>query len=106
MDGVEQLMASDLKMKSKYIIVELGGMEVPLVFSRFLPHEDVALSIPNKVCSAGFCELSSRGTWITSGVSVSLNLNAREQDAKILNEHVGVANLSHQSSPKPVLTTH
>ena len=93
-------------MKSKYIIVELGGMEVPLVFSRFLQHEDVASAIPNKICSAGFCELSSMGTWITSGVSVSLNLDAREQDAKILNEHVGTTNLSHQSSLKPALTTH
>ncbi len=93
-------------MKSKYIIVELEGMEVPLVFSRFLQHEDVASAISNKVCSAGFCELSSVGTWITSGVSVSLNLDTREQDTKILNEHVGATSLPHHSSLKSALTVH
>jgi hypothetical protein len=92
--------------KSKYIIVELEGMEVPLVFSRFLQHEDVAGAIPNKVCSAGFCELSSVGIWITSGVSVSLNLDAREQDAKILNEHVGTTSLPYQPSLKQAFIAH
>jgi hypothetical protein len=84
-------------MQSKYIIVELEGMEVPLVFSRFLQHEDIALVIKNKVYSAGFCELDLTGNWIASGASVSLKLNAREQDAKILNEHLGATGSSRQS---------
>ena len=93
-------------MKSKYIIVELEGMEVPLVFSRFLQHEGVAGAIPNKVCSAGFCELGPNGKWITSGESVSLNLDARQQDAKILNEHVGITGLPYQPSLKQALIAH
>ncbi|HEY1786774.1 MAG TPA: hypothetical protein VGJ73_01395 [Verrucomicrobiae bacterium] len=78
-------------MKSKYIIVELKGMEVPLVFSSFLQHEDVALAIRNKVHSAGHCELNSAGKWIAGGESVSLKLDARQRDAEILNEHLGAS---------------
>jgi hypothetical protein len=92
--------------KSKYIIVKLEGMEVPLVFSRFLQHEDVALVIRNKVYSAGFCELDPTGKWIASGGSISLKLDARQQDAKILNEHLGNNGLSHPPSSKLVLTAH
>jgi hypothetical protein len=91
-------------MKSKYIIVEREGMEVPLVFSRFLQHEDVALVIRDKVYSAGFCELDSTGNWIASGGSVSLKLDARQRDAKILNEHLGTAGFPRPC--KPVLTIH
>jgi hypothetical protein len=93
-------------MKSKYIIVELEGMEVPLVFSSFLQHEDVALVIRYKVYSAGFCELDPAGKWIASGGSVSLKLDARQRDAKILNEHLGSTSLSHQPPCQPVLTVH
>lgn len=91
-------------MKSKYIIVELKGMEIPLVFSRFLQHEDVALAIPNKVHSAGFCELSPAGKWIVSGESVSLKLNTRRQDGEILNEHFGATAFPHKPPCKPAFT--
>jgi hypothetical protein len=88
-------------MKSKYIIVGLGGMEVPLIFSPFLQHEDVALAIRNKVYAAGFCELDSAGKWITSGKSVSLELDARQEDAAILNEHLGAGCLQLPCNPSP-----
>ena len=93
-------------MNSKYIIVEQGGMEVPLVFSRFLQHEDVALVNENKVCSAGFCELDPAGKWIAGGGSISLKLNARQQDTKILNEHLGNNGVPHPPSCKAVLAAH
>jgi hypothetical protein len=93
-------------MNSKYIIVELESMEVPMVFSRLLQHEDVALVIRNKVRSAGFCELDPTGKWIAGGGSISLKLNARQQDAKILNEHLGNNSIPHPPSCKPVLTAH
>jgi hypothetical protein len=88
-------------MKSKYIIVGLGGMQVPLVFSPFLQHEDVAMAVRNKVYSAGFCELDSAGKWITGGKSVSLELDARQEDAAILNEHLGAGCGQLPGNPAP-----
>jgi hypothetical protein len=91
-------------MKSKYIIIELDGMEVPLVFPRFLLHEAVAMSVNNTICSAGFCELSSGGKWIAGGQSISLNLNARPQDAEILNGQLGAGDFAGHSVRKPLPT--
>jgi hypothetical protein len=81
-------------LKSKYIIIELAGVEVPLVFSEFLTHEEAAGR--HKVQSAGFCELDAAGKWVTSGQSVSLRLVARPQDDEILNTHLDVAVSSRQ----------
>lgn len=72
-------------MKFKYIIVELDEMELPLIFSPFLSHGDISITRGNSVKSAGYCELDGAGKWITSGQSVSLQLNARPQDSDILN---------------------
>ena len=72
--------------KSKYIIIKQGGVEVPLVFSKIVTHEDIATK--DCVISAGFCELDGTGKWIVGGRSLSLNLMARPQDAQILNEHL------------------
>jgi hypothetical protein len=77
-------------MKSKYIIIESDGIEVPLIFSRFLLHEDILAVVgKNAVLAAGFCELNGSGNWIVGGQSVSLELCTRPQDAEILNEHTG-----------------
>jgi hypothetical protein len=75
-----------IQMKSKYVIIQSMGMEVPLVFSQFLVHKDVAGR--RKVRSAGFCELDANGKWVADGHSSSLNLSARPQDAEILNRHL------------------
>ncbi len=83
-------------MKSKYIILEQSGMEIPVVFSRFLQHEDLAVALKHRVCSAGFCELGPAGKWIAGGESVSLKLNSRPQDAEILNAHLGNGSLIFQ----------
>jgi hypothetical protein len=88
------------KMKSKYIIVDLNGTEVPLVFSSFLQHEDVAMGVQGKVNSAGFCELDTAGKWVACGGSVSLKLEARQQDTGILNEHLGAVSVPGQSPCK------
>jgi hypothetical protein len=77
-------------MKSKYIIVEMEGMELPLIFSPFLTHEHVAMSVKDQIQSAGYCELDAAGKWVASGQSVSLKLNARPQDAEILNSQLGI----------------
>ena len=73
-------------MKSKYIIVKHAGMEIPIVFSPLLLHTEVAGK--KQVRSAGFCKLDAAGKWIVGGQSVSLALNARRQDAEILNTHL------------------
>lgn len=72
-------------MKSKYVIIEVDGMEVPLIFSRMLSHEVVATALLPSVHAAGYCELDAAGKWTTSGQSVSLKLDSRPQDAEILN---------------------
>lgn len=71
-------------MKLKYIITEMDGMEVPLIFSQLLDHEIVAAAVKTKLRSAGFCELNPAGRWMAFGQSVSLALDARPQDAAIL----------------------
>ena len=73
-------------MKSKFIIIEHAGTEVPLVFSPLLLHETVAEN--HNVTSAGFCGLDADGKWVVGGKSSSLKLNARPQDSKILNAHL------------------
>jgi hypothetical protein len=86
-------------MKSKYIIIDLEGLEVPVIFSRFLQHGEVAAAMQNPVRSAGFCELDPTGKWMVGGESLSLNLEAGERDAKILNDHLG----THVSPCQPAL---
>ena len=76
-------------MKSKYIIIKHGGIEIPLVFSPLLLHKDVAGK--RTVKSAGFCGLNAIGKWIAGGKSASLELSARPQDAEILNAHLDTA---------------
>jgi len=81
-------------------------MEVPLVFSPFLQHEDVASAMKNKVYAAGFCQMDKTGKWMVSGASVSLKLDARQQDAKILNEHLGATYLSLHPPCQEALAAH
>jgi len=71
----------------KYLIVAQDDLEVPLVFSPLLLHEQVAEK--GRVISAGFCGRDDTGKWIAGGRSVSLALSARPQDAGILNTHLG-----------------
>jgi len=72
-------------MKFKYIIVEINQMELPVIFSPLLAHEEVSVHRMQKVISAGYCELDSAGRWITNGQSISLKIKARPEDADILN---------------------
>jgi hypothetical protein len=73
-------------MRAKYVIVKKGSIEVPMVFSEMLLHAEMAAK--HKPVSAGFCELTENGRWRVAGQSTSLNLNARPQDADILNAHL------------------
>jgi hypothetical protein len=73
-------------MKSKYIIIQRCGVDLPLVFSERLIHEEVAGR--NRVKSAGYCELDATGRWVVGGDSLSLKLCAKPEDAEILNAHL------------------
>lgn len=77
-------------MKAKYIIVECHGLEVPIVFSPILQHNDVAGH--RKVFGAGFCHLgidvNDKRCWTVHGRSISLGINSRPEDAAILNDRL------------------
>ena len=84
------------RMRLKYVIYEWGGMELPIVFSSYLSHGDVLFNGGEKAKSAGYCELDTVGRWAVSGQSVTLKLDARPQDAMILNTQMGCrANARH-----------
>lgn len=74
-------------MNLKYLIISQGDLEVPLVFSPLLLHEQVAEKC--RIISAGFCGWDDSGKWIAGGRSASLALSTRPQDAEILNTHLG-----------------
>ena len=88
-------------MKSKYLIIELSGMESPLVISSFFSHETMAMSVRAKIRSAGLCELDSTGRWTANGQSLSLKLEARPQDAMILNDELGPSFLPIKQARTP-----
>jgi len=76
--------------RAKYIIVEVRGIEIPIVFSSLISHVDIGRG--NKVISAGFCEVMGKETeddednisvW-AGGKSVTLKLESREKDAALI----------------------
>ena len=74
-------------MKSKYIIFDVLGLEVPVVFCPVIQHEQIKLG-NFKPVAAGFCRSMVNG-WECWGKSVSLNLDSRpREDEFILNKHL------------------
>jgi hypothetical protein len=84
--------------KSKYVIIEVDGVEMPLIFSRLLSHENVALALCASVHSAGYCELDITGKWTTGGQSVSLELDSRPEDAELLNQEFRASSIASTES--------
>jgi len=81
--------------KSKYIIVDTGISEMPIVFPDLLSHSDVARGVAfgGKIHGAGFCHITEKGQYICYGESASLNVKSRfEIDSKILNKLLGADN--------------
>jgi hypothetical protein len=66
----------------KYIVVQLGNFEFPIIFPDMLTHSDVAGR--QKVRSAGFCFPGQTGHWHVAGKSDSLNLMPRRYDDELL----------------------
>jgi len=73
-------------MRLKYVVIERSGKEGVIVFSSFLPHQEVAGNYQIK--SAGFCELTDQGRWMVGGRSDSLACHSRPEDGEILNRHL------------------
>lgn len=73
--------------KSKYIIVQEWGAELPIVFSELLKHSEVA---GNKLAvSGGFVSTDADGKITCYGESTSLRLESRgEEDAAIIRQHL------------------
>lgn len=71
----------------KYIIVDKGGIELPIVFEgTILQHNEVLpFWFKENVVSAGFCSLDNSG-WRCWGKSISLNKASRPIDEVILNK--------------------
>lgn len=71
--------------KAKYVII--GHMQVPVVFSDLLGHDEIAHGQP--VVGAGFCYIRD-SRYVCYGESVSLKVKSRgDADALILNKLLG-----------------
>lgn len=69
----------------KYIIVDDGLNEKPIIFSNLDQHNDIAYRLSWKPVSAGFVTMVN-GQAECYGESISLNIKSRpEEDSKIIN---------------------
>lgn len=79
----------------KYIIVDDGMMEKPVIFDDATDHSQMASDLfgfKKDVVSAGFVSFSKDGLQCY-GRSVSLNIKSRpEEDSKLINRMLGVPN--------------
>jgi hypothetical protein len=75
--------------KSKYVIVEVFGLEVPIVFSPLIEHVAIAPNL--KKVSAGFCNCEEyEKVFNVYGESQSLKLKSRPEDADLLNDSLEI----------------
>ena len=71
----------------KYIVLDQGGIEQPIVFSEAMTHKNVADGFFSPVVSAGFCYIYSERDSVEVSVwgrSESLNINGRREDANLI----------------------
>ena len=69
----------------KYMIVQAGEREIPLLFAEEIFHLDIAKLFDNKVISAGFVSRERGGMLECYGGSESLEINSRPVDATLIN---------------------
>lgn len=75
----------------KYIVVDNGALEAPVIFFEGVQHVEMATNIPGKLVSAGFVQFTPTGLECY-GMSVSLGVAARpEEDSRIINKMLGVS---------------
>ena len=69
----------------KYIIIDDGGLEVPVIFPPHWDHAQTAQKFPGRdVISAGFVKRDGSGYLYVTGKSVSLGLESRPDDLGII----------------------
>ena len=63
----------------KYVIIDWGGVECPLLFPCFWNHDDIARAVQGrgKPVSAGLVKRDDGGRLYVTGRSVSLGVNSR-----------------------------
>ncbi|HEV7298689.1 MAG TPA: hypothetical protein VGN72_04930 [Tepidisphaeraceae bacterium] len=75
---------------AKYVTLEDGRLEVPVIFPAHVRHARVAAAFNLPVASAGFCTTSSLPSGELHvdafGHSESLNIGCRQQDGALLRE--------------------
>ena len=77
-------------MKSKYIVLVHGTLELPVVFSELIEHASTAQALGGKVIGAGFCFID-QDRYHCYGESISCRAKSRgDVDAKVLNKMLGV----------------
>lgn len=74
-------------MKTKYVVLQMGSIEVPIVFAELLKHADVAAQMGGVPISAGFCYIAD-DQFVCYGESTSLNITSREKDSKLLTRFI------------------
>ena len=70
---------------AKYIMVELNGLETPIIFPAYIQHHEMAMN--KTVVSAGFVSIGMINDKVeveAYGKSVSLRVQARPEDSEIL----------------------
>lgn len=76
----------------KYVMLKARGVEVPILFPAVLQHRDVVEHLMGTVMSAGSCRVSAlpNGELHVDayGNSLTLGIGCREQDARLIREHL------------------
>ncbi len=73
----------------KYIIVDNGQWDAPVIFDEGVQHFNMAQNVPGKVIAAGFIRWTPDGLECY-GDSVSLGIASRPEDTEIINKMLGV----------------
>ena len=75
----------------KYIIVDNGQWDAPVIFDESTQHFTMAANTPGTVIAAGFVRFTTDGLECY-GQSISLGIASRgEEDSKMINKMLGVS---------------
>jgi hypothetical protein len=80
--------------RAKYIIIDNGTTDTPIVFPGWLTHSDMARSIGGKVLSAGFVEFwgdeFGNAQCSVMGESISLKTKPGKHDERLIAQALGL----------------
>ena len=72
----------------KYIVKEIDGLEIPILFSDFISHTYMNDRIYGKLLSAGFVYFDNLNGIYTEGRSTSLRIDSRHGDADLIKKYL------------------